>query len=199
MAVDSGIYTEVSTLKPGFHVHALANLRLARNFDLRFTPGISFGGVREINYTLRNPNITSIKPKDIPVKIESNFLEFPLLVKYKSKRLNNFRPYLISGLNTRVDLAATKKTWGRSRKENNLVLVKPLDFYYEIGVGFDFYLEYNLKVAIELKYSVGMRNVLRTSITKHGQTIVPDPQDAVYTNAIDRLLSRMFMITIHFE
>jgi hypothetical protein len=196
MAVDSGIYTEVSQLRPGFHVHALSNLRLARNFDLRFTPGIAFGGVREINYVT---NSTLIDPDDNPVKIESNFLEFPLLVKYKSKRLNNFRPYLIGGTNLRVDLAATKKTWGRSRKENNLLLVKPFDLYYEIGTGFDFYLEFNLKVAIEFKYSVGVNNVLRTSIHKNGDTIIPDPQDAVYTDAIDRLFSRMFMITLHFE
>jgi hypothetical protein len=199
MAVDSGIYTEVSLLRPGFHVHALSNLRLSDNFDLRFTPGIAFGGVREINYVLSDPNSSLIDPEDNPVKIESNFLEFPLLVKYKSKRLNNFRPYLIGGINTRVDLAATKKTWGRSSKENNLVLVKPLDLYYEIGTGMDFYLEYKLKIAIEFKYSVGITNVLRTSIQKKGETIVPDAEDAIYTDVIDRLFSRMFMITVHFE
>jgi hypothetical protein len=198
MAVDSGIYTEVSVLRPGFHVHALSNLRLSDNFDLRFTPGIAFGGVREINYVLINKNSTLINPADNPVKIESNFLEFPLLVKYKSKRLNNFRPFLIGGINTRVDLAATKKTWGRSKKENNLVLLKPLDMYYEIGTGIDFYFE-DFKFAIEFKYSVGITNVLRTSIRKHGEIITPDPQDAVFTNAIDRLYSRMFMITLHFE
>jgi len=199
MAVDSGLYTEVSMLRPGFHVHALSNLRLADNFDLRFTPGIAFGGVREINYISSNPSSTLIDPADNPVKIESNFLEFPLLVKYKSKRLNNFRPFLIGGINTRVDLAATKKTWGRSRKESNLVLVKPFDIYYEIGTGIDFYLQHDLKFAIEFKYSVGLTNVLRTSINKHGDIIVPDAQDAVFTNAIDRLYSRMFMITLHFE
>jgi hypothetical protein len=48
MGIDSGIYTEVSMLRPGFHVHALSNLRLANNFDLRFTPGIAFGGVRPV-------------------------------------------------------------------------------------------------------------------------------------------------------
>ena len=198
MAVDSGIYTEVSLLKPGFHVHALSNLRLGKNFDLRFTPGIAFGGIREINYTLTDPSNSSIDPKDIPVRIESNFLEFPFLIKYKSVRLNNFRPFLTGGLNPRLDLAATKKTWGRSKKENNLVLTKPFDLYYEIGLGMDFYLQY-FKFGIEFTYSVGLTNVLRTSITKHGETIVPPVDDAIYTNAIDKLNSRMFMITLHFE
>jgi hypothetical protein len=191
MARDSGIYAEVSILRPGFHVHALSNLRLAKNFDLRFTPGIAFGGVREINYITTN---NSIDQEDNPVKIESNFLEFPLLIKYKSMRLNNFRPYLISGGNMRFDLAATKKTWGRTRKENNLVLVKPFDFYYEIGMGFDFYMEYRLKVAIELKYSVGINNVLRKLPVE-----IQNDSDAIYTNILDRLFSRMFLVTVHFE
>lgn len=198
MAVDSGIYTEVSNLRPGFHVHALSNLRLNDFLDLRFTPGIAFGGVREINYVLSDTQSSLIDPEDNPVRVESNFLEFPLLLKYKSSRLNNFRPFVIGGINTRIDLAATKKTWGRSRKENNLVLVKPLDFYYEIGVGMDFYLQY-FKFAIEFKYSVGMRDVLQTSLNKNGEIIVPDPQDAIFTNSIEHLFSRMFMITLHFE
>jgi|WetSurSiteA1Bulk_404760.scaffolds.fasta_scaffold58946_1 hypothetical protein len=198
MAVDSGIYTEVSSLRPGFHVHALSNFRLNDFMDLRFTPGIAFGGVREINYVLTDPQSTIINQADNPVRVESNFLEFPFLLKYKALRLNNFRPFVIGGFNTRLDLAATKKTWGRSEKENNLVLVKPLDFYYEIGAGMDFYLEY-FRFAIEFKYSVGIRNVLRTSMNKHGEVIVPDPEDAVFTDAIDKLYSRMFMITLHFE
>jgi len=198
MAVDSGIYTEVSQLRPGFHVHALSNLRLARNFDLRFTPGIAFGGVREINYNLTNPQSVMISPSDIPVRVESNFIEFPLLLKYKSVRLNNFRPFLIGGLNTRLDLAATKKTWGRSKKENNLVLLKPLDLNYEIGAGMDFYLQY-FKLGVEFKYSVGLFNVLRTSINRRGETVVPPPDDVIFTDAIDRLNSRMFMVTFHFE
>jgi hypothetical protein len=200
--VDSAIVADVANLRPGFHVHAISNLRLAENFDLRFTPGISFGGERQIMYKeFRNTNFLT-DSADLPVIIESNFLELPLLVKYKSKRLNNFRPYLIGGLNTRIDLAATKKTWGRSKKENNLVLVDPLDFYYELGLGMDFYLP-NFKFAIEFKYSVGITDVLRSSIKKNGPDgvyyVTPPPEDAIYTNVIDKMYSRMFMVSFHFE
>jgi hypothetical protein len=201
--LDSSIVADVANLQPGFHVHAISNLRLANNFDLRFTPGISFGGERRIQYLEVNKvDNFKIDSADIPVIVESNFLEFPLLLKYKSKRLNNFRPYLIGGCNTRVDLAATKKTWGRSKKENNLVLVNPLDIYYELGVGMDFYLQY-FKFAVELKYSVGLTNVLRTQIKKNGPDgtyyVTPPIQDAIFTDVIDRMYSRMFMISFHFE
>jgi len=199
VGVDSAIVADVAHLQPGFHVHAISNLRLADDFDLRFTPGISFGGERQIDYKeIRNTNFL-IDSSDLPVIVESNFLEFPVILKYKSKRLNNFRPYLMTGLNTRIDLAATKKTWGRSKKENNLVLVDELDFYYEIGLGFDCYLP-NFKFAVEFKYSIGMTDVLRTSITRSDGTIeVPPPEDAIYTDVIDKMYSRMFMISFHFE
>lgn len=198
--VDSGIVADVAHLQPGFHVHAISNLRLSDDFDLRFTPGISFGGERQITYTEPNKKTNFlIDSADLPVIVESNFLEFPLILKYKSKRLNNFRPYLMTGFNTRIDLAATKKTWGRSKKENNLVLVDPLDFYYEIGLGLDCYLP-NFKFAVEFKYSVGITDVLRTSITKNdGTIVVPPAEDAIYTNVIDKMYSRMFMISFHFE
>jgi len=200
--VDSAIVADVAHLQPGFHVHAISNLRLADNFDLRFTPGISFGGERQIAYKEFRTTNFLIDSADLPVVVESNFLEFPLILKYKSKRLNNFRPYLIGGLNTRVDLAATKKTWGRSKKEDNLVLVDELDFYYEIGFGIDFYLKY-FKFAVELKYSVGLTDVLRTRIKKKDEDgvyyVTPPPEDAIYTNVIDKLYSRMFMISFHFE
>jgi len=58
-----------------------------------------------------------------------------------------------------------------------------LDLYYEIGTGNDFYPKI-LSFAIELKYSVGISNVLRTSIHKHGDVIVPDAQELpIFTDA----------------
>lgn len=196
------IAADVATLQPGFHVHALSNLRLGEYFDLRFLPGISFGGERHIEYVDRSvtdqATSRTIDIDDTPVKIESNFLEFPLLIKYKSVRLNNFRPYLIGGINTRVDLAGAKLDWGKKKedpKKKNIVLLKLLDGYYEIGVGMDFYLRY-FKFAIELKSSWGVRNILKTENRK-GEG--PNPDIAIYTDVIDKMYSRMVLISFHFE
>ena len=201
-AVDNNIVAEVARLQPGFHVHAISNLRMAEYFDLRFLPGISFGGERHIEYrdlsVEDQEDIELIDPDDIPVKIESNFLEFPLLVKYKSKRLNNFRPYLTGGLNTKFDLAGAKLDWGKKDedgKKKNIVLLKLFDYYYEVGAGMDFYMQY-FKFSIELKYAAGLRDILKTE-GKDGKR--PYPIIEIYTNVIDQLHSRMFLISFHFE
>ncbi len=201
-AVNNNIVAEVARLQPGFHVHAISNIRLAEYFDLRFLPGISFGGERHIEY--RDLSVGDqqdsqvIDPNDIPVKIESNFLEFPLLIKYKSKRLNNFRPYLIGGANTRFDLAGAKLDWGKKDEDGrkkNIVLLKLFDYYYEVGIGMDFYMQY-FKFAVELKYSAGLRNILKTEGKGDKR---PYPDIEIYTNVIDELNSRILMISFHFE
>jgi hypothetical protein len=197
LALDTLVLTDVIKLRPGFQVHAISNIRLGKYFDFRILPGISFGGEREISYL--NLDGGKAIQSDSLVRIESNFLELPFLIKYKAKRINNFRPFIIGGTNLRFDLAATKKTWGTSKKNNSLVLLNVFDGYYEIGFGIDFYLEY-FKFAIELKYSVGITDVLKRSMNNKGEgTVYPPEEYAIYTDVIDRIYSRMFMVSFHFE
>jgi hypothetical protein len=196
---DPNVVADVSVLQPGFHVHAISNVRLGKFFDLRVLPGISFGGERIITYTDRD---TINRKGYTPVSIESNFIELPILIKYKSTRINNFRTYLIGGANFRFDLAATNKIWGDAEvKKENKVILNVFDNYLEFGFGMDFYLEY-FKFTTEIKYSIGMRNMIKKSVrTSDGIISINDqkPELAMYSNVIDRLNSRMFMISFHFE
>ncbi|MCK5169493.1 MAG: PorT family protein, partial [Bacteroidales bacterium] len=102
----------------------------------------------------------------------------------KATRINNTRPYLIGGINVRNDMARNKEF-----TEKIYIKLKSFDIYYEIGVGVDFYLAY-FKFSTEIKYSVGMLNVVSS-----------DPHDGYpqYANSIDKLNSRMFMVSLHFE
>jgi hypothetical protein len=181
----NGIIADVKTLSPGINIHAIANLRLADNFDLRALPGISFGE-RMVSYSDFNGNLLNDGKE---YKSNSAYIEMPLLLKYKSVRLNNFRPYLIGGGNFRYDLAA-KSVYG----PDQLILIKPSDIYGEIGFGMDFYLVY-FKFAMEIKYSVGLTNILlRTN--SNGEL----PQDvALYTECIDKINSHIVIVSFHFE
>jgi hypothetical protein len=59
------------------------------------------------------------------------------------------------------------------------------DFGYEAGAGLDFFLPY-FKFGIELKMSLGLRNLL-----------VPD--NTIYALSLDRLRSKVFLISFTFE
>ena len=161
----------------GFNIGIVSNLRLGTYADLRFLPTLSFGN-RVLNYKIRKDSsiITSSK------NIESTYLDFPLLLKYKSKRLNNARAYIITGAQYSIDLASQAK---KKDKKNELIRLKSNDIMYQFGVGFDFYLEY-FKFSTELKMSYGIRDLLERDNT-------------VFTSSINRLNSKIFQLSFLFE
>jgi Outer membrane protein beta-barrel domain len=170
------LLADVGKPEMGFHIQVVSNYRLGEYFDLRFLPGVAFGQ-RQLNF-YKNNQLYSDKHK-----LESNFLEFPLLLKYKAKRYNNFRPYIITGGNLRYDLAKTF-----SEDDKVYIDLKNLDLYYEAGTGVDLYLPY-FKMSIELKISYGFFNALKTRSTTNPE----------FENAIDKLNSKIWLLSFHFE
>jgi len=176
------IYSILGAPSVGFTVGIVSNLRLGNYFDLRFIPSLSFGE-RYIDYRFLKYRDDEVTIVDQRKNIPSTFIELPLHVKYKSKRLNNFRAYLIGGVNTRIDLASQAK----KKKDAGLVQVKlnKADFYGELGFGFDFYFEW-FKFGTELKMSYGFLDIL-----KH--------ENSIYTEGIESLKSKVFQFTFTFE
>ncbi|MCF8223762.1 MAG: PorT family protein [Bacteroidales bacterium] len=173
------LYPEVAFLSPGINIQVVIDYHPADYWDIRFLPGVSFGQ-RKLNYYVSNTVY------DDRQTVESSFLEFPLLVKYKGARLNNVRPYLISGLNFRHDLAGRK---GFDDDKEVYLRLHRSDLYFEFGAGMDFYLPY-FKLAVELKLSHGLRNVLVRDTA---------PGYPEYVNSIESLKSTMWVLAFHFE
>jgi hypothetical protein len=171
--LDSLYFADMSKPSPGFQVSIVSDLRMGDRLSLRFLPGITFGA-REFFFYDEDGLAKTLK-------VESNFLDFPLLVKYKSWRVNNYRPYLIGGVDVRYDMAARKAYESGAA----FVRLKPLDFYLEIGFGIDFFLQY-FKFSPELKVSAGFRDVKVHEQDKYG-------------NSINRLNSYIVMLCFYFE
>lgn len=177
--INDTMFADVSRLEPGFQVSIVSELKINDDLALRFLPGLNFGQ-RNLNFI--KPNGES----ENEMKIESNYLDFPLLLKYRAKRINNYRPYLVSGFSLRYDMAARKDY---DPEGNEYILLKPFDYFWEFGFGVDFYLTY-FKFSSELKFALGFRDVL-----------VPEPALGFdeYVDAIDRLTSKIVMLSFHFE
>lgn len=173
------LFPEVSILNPGINIQIISNYHISNHADIRFLPGVSFGQ-RVIRY------YNNSKLEGEPQKLESSFLEFPLLLKYKGDRLNNIRPYVITGLNFRYDLAGKKEY---DDQKPIYIRIKRPDLYYEFGAGMDFYLTY-FKLSIELKMSNGLGNVLVKEAP---------PSNPKYYETIDKLKSQIWILAFHFE
>ena len=116
-----------------------------------FYPGLSFGE-RKLTYNIPVWEIDDYQPLQY-YSIKSTFLDFPLLFKYKARRINNDRPYVIFGPAYRQDISRTGK--------EDLVRLKKGGLYAEVGIGWDHYFTF-FRFSAEAKISLGINDQLGT-------------------------------------
>lgn len=164
----------------GFGVSGMFTFRVAEHLEFRVAfPEFMFAN-NNISYHVTNPPAgeQAVTTK----QIQSLLLGFPAQVKFLSDRINNFRVYMLGGVNFRYDLASNSS----ARKAENLVKLKSSDMSVEAGVGFQFYFPVFI-LSPELKISQGIKNV-------HSR----DP-NLQYSNVIDKIKSRMIVFSLIFE
>ena len=165
-----------SKSQKGFNLGIVSNLRIGKYTDLRFVPALIFGE-RQLEYSFSD----SLNTNDVK-KIESTLIDFPIYIKYKSERYNNFRAFVIGGLKYSLDIASQSNIDDEGQK---LVKLNKNDLMGEVGFGLDFYLEY-FKFSPQLKLSYGLINLLKS-------------EDSVYSNSINRLSTNGWMLSFTFE
>jgi hypothetical protein len=163
---------------PGFNLNIVADYHITPVLNLRFLPGLAFVQ-RTIDYRFLG-HTNGSRATVISKPIESTYLDLPLLIKYRSARLNNFAAYVIGGVKYSIDLASQEDVF-----DPEIVKIYRNDFSFEIGVGFDFFMDY-FKFSPEIKMAFGIPDLLVREGT-------------IYTSPIRRLTSRVLIISIHFE
>ncbi len=168
----------------GFHVGIVSNLKLGRFFDLRFVPTYVHHEDRLIEYYYPGDYAKGSNPQ-YKQEIETNIIDFPIHLKYKSVRMNNWRAYVIGGLKYSLDLRNPAGT--PTGNEIIYFRIEGHNIHYDFGVGFDHYFYY-FKFSTEIKASFGLRNL-----------VLPGEEASRYYDSIDRLNSRSIMISFLFE
>lgn len=161
----------VSTLKLGHPV-----------VRLRFVPTLSFQE-RVLRYTFVNPDTSETADFFNEERNNSTNLDFPLMLQFRTTRLNNFAAYCLIGGQYTLDL--------QSQQDASQDFIDPFiktlkhDFHGQVGAGLEFFAVY-FKFGVELKYSHGFRNVF----IQDG-TFIADP--------IDRLYNKTWWLSLIFE
>ena len=160
---------------PGFNLGIVANIKLGEYFDCRFLlPTLSFAD-RRIEYDMTTNQIDN-------KKIESVFLEFSVHFRYKSKPYKDVRLFVVAGAKYSLDLASNS----RSRKADDLIKVAMHDVVAEFGFGFQVFFPYFI-LSPEVKFSYGLMDI-------HSRD-----EGLIYSSVVDKLFSRGFSISLHFE
>ncbi len=169
---------------PGFTISIVSDLRLGEHFNLRFIPSLAFGD-RDLLYTIQTYRKGDTAQIDLTKKVPSTYINLPLEIKFKSKRYNNFRAYLMTGVQYTLDLASQAKKREQKNSDQKIVKFNQNDLYVEAGVGFDFYNEW-FKMGVELKMMYGLFD----NLTREGN---------IYTESIAGLHSKIFQLSFTFE
>lgn len=168
--------------KPGLSVGLIVDLKLKENLNFRFEPGL---------YTNKSDVIFYDRAKffqnsDTIRSIKSTYVHLPILLKYSAKRYNNLRPYILGGLSTSFNLSSNQNN--PEDNSNGTFRLKTNTFYYELGIGIDFYFQY-------FKFSPSIRGVFSLK-----DELVQDTElDSPWTGNIQKMSARGIFLNLSFH
>ena len=147
---------------PGFAVGFLTRYRITEHLEARFSPLLVFAG-RSVSYAYTDTTYNVTK------SISTTTIDFPLLLKIKSDRIDDYRGYIIAGLKYSYSLGANKADPDDALIDKTL---KNASGYssYEVGIGCDIYFEY-FKLSPEIKLSNSFGNLLFPENTPYASPI----------------------------
>ncbi|MDY8138816.1 porin family protein [Aquimarina sp. 2201CG5-10] len=165
----------------GFNVGLLGNMRINEYLDLRLEPMVTFS---QRNLTFVGSDFTTSSESLREVK--STYIHIPLLLKISTKRLNNFKPFVVGGISTSINLSSNEdnpddNSAGEFRMKTNTN-------YYEIGFGIDFYLQY-------FKFTPSIRGIFAMS----DELVRDNDPNSPYTSTIDKMSTRGIFINFTFQ
>jgi len=163
----------------GFNVGLVGDMRINRYINLRLEPGLYF--------TQRNllfPNFE--EERDFLRETKSTYIHVPLLVKFSTKRLNNFKPFVVAGISRSINLSSNEEN--PEDNEQGQFRMTSGTSYFELGFGIDFYLFY-------FKFTPSIRGVFATS----DELVADDNPNSPWTSNISSLKTRGIFINFTFQ
>jgi hypothetical protein len=109
----------------------------------------------------------------------------PIDLKFAAPRWNNYRPYLMAGINPMMNLTGS---------DQDVIHVKRFNTMVEVGMGCDFYLPF-FKLIPELKFCFGLGDVL----DKNHVNELRDGSLKAYASSVCGAQSKMVVLTFYFE
>lgn len=162
---------------PGLNVSMVTNMKLGEYFDFRFLPGFSFVG-RKLYYVGTNDEVEQVR------SIESVLVQAPFQVRFKSDPFHDMRVFVLAGVKYTYDVASNARL--RDEQAKRIIRISPHDFAVEIGGGCQFFFPFFI-FSPEIKYSQGIGNILIYNSNLSQSTV------------LEKVLSRTFTISLHFE
>lgn len=179
-------FADIPNHSPGFCVNVLADYRLGKHFNLRFSPGMYFGN-KVIKYRNARPPEEILEPSMLQQSqnMKATYVVLPIDLKCSALRYHNIRPYFTGGVMAIYDVS-------KDRPEQ--LRVKNMDVMLTVGMGCDIYLPF-FKLCPEVKFCFGLKNILQ----KNRPDLQDNPEMMKFTESVDKVQDNMVVLTFYFE
>ena len=169
----------------GFSVGLIGDMRINEFFNLRLEPGL-YVTKRNLTYDESYFNGIEFNNSDLLREVNSTYIHVPLLIKASTKRINNFKPFIVGGVSTAINLSSNENNpndndSGEFRTKSNM-------FFYEIGFGIDFYLFW-------FKFTPSIRGVFAIN----DELVRDEEPDSPWTGNVASMKSRGIFINFTFQ
>ena len=177
---------EVPNHSPGFCVNVLADYRLGKHFNLRFSPGMYFGNKVVKFYNQLAPT-DALEPSHVrqSQNLKCTYVVLPIDLKISALRYRNMRPYFTAG-------AMGVFSVGKERYEQ--LKLSRSDVMLTVGLGCAFSLPF-FKLCPELKFCFGLRNILQ----RKRPDLDDNPEMMRFTESLSKVHNSMVVLTFYFE
>lgn len=159
-----GWWATCPDVNPSFMVGLMGDLAITEHLNFRVSPTFLF---QQRNVTFAREANQNYSEKRQQLK--SSCIAIPLSFKISTRRINNYRPYLVSGADFSFDL-------GHAGEDP--IVFKRFDYGLHIGMGCDFYLQF-FKFAPELRFNLGLSDMI-----DHERKTLKDETMRPFTDAI---------------
>ena len=179
-------FSDVQTEKSvGFNVGLIGDLRINDYFNIRLEPGLVVTN-RTLTYEPDYFQGMTFEDNDLVREVKSTYIHVPFLLKISTKRLNNFKPFIVGGVSTALNLSSNEtnpddNSAGQFRTKKNM-------YFYELGLGIDFYLHY-------FKFTPSIRGVFAIN----DELVRDSDPNSPWTGNVSSMKSRGVFINFTFQ
>lgn len=171
LASGEGWWATCPEVNPSFMVGLIGDLAITEHLNFRVSPTFLFQQ-RNVTFARDFTDPTdeqALIHAEKKQQLKTSCIAIPLSFKISTRRINNYRPYLVSGADFSFDL-------GHAGEDP--IVFKRFDYGLHIGMGCDFYLQF-FKFAPELRFNLGLSDMI-----DHERKDLKDETMRPFTDAI---------------
>lgn len=175
-----GWWATCPEVNPSFFVGLMGDGAITEHLNFRLTPLLYF----QERLVAFERSIPTGERERTTQALKTTYLELPASLKISTRRINNYRPYLVAGIQADVDMSHEKET---------PIVFTRFDVGVHFGIGCDFYLPF-FKLAPELRFNLGLLDMI-----DHERKDIKDESLMPYTDAISAARNTGMSLIFWFE